>query len=273
MDKIEALLKNQKFTRSRGRLVFIKPVDKLNGRLPKNPAAIRERLRPSLADYSFIMTLAAKKVIEQLLLLLPRPIKSIRVLDLGCGFKPFQALFPGSQYLGVDISVNSYADIIADNQSLPFKDNLFDVVIMTEVLEHCDNEYAVISELRRVAKNKALIYLTMPFMFPLHGVPHDFNRFTKYKLNNLFKDDKIILLEASNNIFASVFIFINMVIRILFGSAPLLIPIYIVNNLLAMAAENLGRLYRDKTGFIAEYWRYALGAFPIGYSMIVRIKK
>ena len=64
-----------------------------------------------------------------------------------------------------------------------------------------------------------------------------------------------------------------MILRILFGSAPLFYPVYIFNNLFALAAARLDRLYRDKTGFIAEYWQYALGAFPIGYAMIIKIKK
>jgi len=273
MDKIEALLKNKKFQRKHGRLIFAKPYDKLKSQLPKNPSAIRERLEPKLYDYSYIMTLNARKTFELMLRLIPKKTKPLKVLDLGCGYKPFQSLFPHDQYLGVDMSLNSFADVIADNQHLPFKDNVFDVIIITEALEHCDNEHQVISELRRVAKNQALVYLTLPFIFPLHGIPFDFNRFTKYKLKRLFKTDKIILLQESNNIFASLFIFTNMIFRILFGSVRALFPVYILNNLLSMAAENLSKLYRDKTGFIAEYWEYALSAFPIGYSMIIKIKK
>lgn len=272
MDKIETFLKNKNYRRQHGRLVFAKPFDQLKGKLPSNPPAIRERLQPKIYDYSYIMTRFSRRVLNQILKLIPRKGK-LKILDLGCGYKPFRSLFPGAKYVGVDISLNSYADVIADNQNLPFKDNIFDVIIITEVLEHCHNEYLVISELRRVAKNKALVYLTIPFMFPLHGVPYDFNRFTKHKLKSLFARDKILLLKGSNNIFGSVFIYVNMILRILFGSAKLLYPAYIINNLLALAAENLSRLYRDKTGFIAEYWDYALDAFPIGYSMIVKIKK
>ena len=273
MDKIIALLKNKKYRCQYGRLIFAKPFDELKGELPKNPSAIRERLMPKLYDYSYIMTLKARKVMDKLLSQLSDKTKPLKILDLGCGYKPFQSLFPGSDYIGVDMSLNSYADVIADNHHLPFKNNVFDVIIITEVLEHCDNEYQVISELRRVAKNQALVYLTLPFIFPLHGIPYDFNRFTKYKLKRLFKTDKIILLQESNNIFASLFIFTNMIFRILFGSVRALSPVYILNNLLSMAAENLSKLYRDKTGFIAEYWEYALSAFSIGYSMIIKIKK
>lgn len=273
MDQIETLLKNKSYRRRHDRLIFAKPYDRLIGPLPKNPPAIRERLHPKLYDYSFIITLAAKTTLERMLRLLSKTPRPLKVLDLGCGYKPFQSFFPGDQYLGVDMSLNSFADVIADNHNLPFKDNVFDVIIISEVLEHCDNEYQVIKELRRVAKNQALVYLTLPFIFPLHGVPDDFQRLTKYKLRALFKQDKIIFLKESNNIFGSLFIFINMVLRILFGSTKALYPVYIVNNLLSLAAENLSKFCRDKKGFIAQYWEYALSSFPMGYSMIVRIKK
>ena len=273
MGKIDTLLKNKKYFRQYGRLIFAKSYDKLSGELPKNPSAIRERLDPKLYDYSYLVTLSARKTFERVLNLVAKKTGPLKILDLGCGYKPFQSLFPNDQYLGVDMSLNSFADVIADNHNLPFKDNVFDMIIISEVLEHCDNEYQVIKELRRVAKNQALVYLTLPFIFPLHGVPDDFQRFTKYKLQALFKQDKIISLKESNNIFASLPIFGNMIIRILFGATKMVYPVYIINNLLSLAAENLSRFYRHSKGFFAEYWEYALSAFPMGYSMIVKIKK
>lgn len=273
MSKIDSLLKNKNYRLKHGRLIFSKPDDDLKDKLPKNPSAIRERLEPKLYDYSYIVTLSARKIFGQLLNLVPKKTGPLKILDLGCGYKPFQALFPHDRYLGVDISLNSFADVIADNHDLPFKDNVFDVIIISEVLEHCDNEYQVIKELKRVAKNQGLVYLTLPFIFPLHGVPYDFQRLTKYKLQALFKQDKIILLKESNNIFASLFIFSNMIVRILVGATKIMYPVYIINNLLSLAVENLSNFYRDKRGFIAQYWEYALSAFPMGYSMIVKIKK
>lgn len=275
MTIIKKLLKSsRKYSLNQGRFVFIKTVQ--NQKLPTAPTKLKRRnirLNPRPYDYTYLLIKSFLKTINKFAQLVNHGYIDPIILDLGCGQKPFQSLFPRGKFIGVDFDLNSDAEVIADNHRLPFKDNSFDAIIASEVLEHSADEYQFIKEMRRVAKKNALVYISLPFIFPLHGVPHDFNRFTKYKLNNLFKDDKIIFLEASNNIFASVFIFINMVIRILFGSAPLFYPVYAVNNLLALAAENFSRLYRDDHGFIAEYWQYALTAFPIGYSMIVKIKK
>ncbi|MEK7622379.1 MAG: class I SAM-dependent methyltransferase [Patescibacteria group bacterium] len=190
------------------------------------------------------------------------------VLDLGCGYKPFRSLFPKKcRYIGVDTDKNSLADIIADNQKLPIKSNAVDAIIASEVLEHSLNEYKFISELRRVCKNQALVFISLPFIFPEHGQPDDFQRLTQYKLKSLFKKDEVLLLQPSNNIAASVFIFINMFFRIMGGSSRILAPIYIVNNLLAITAEKISNFFAR--GYVAT----ALMSCPIGYSMIVRIKK
>lgn len=239
-----------------------------------NPSIIRERLEPKLCDYSYFVTAGLRKIINRFINLAKRKKKPLHILDLGCGYKPFRTLFSKKDnYIGVDISENSYADVIADSQNLPFKDNLFDVIICSEIIEHCSNEYKLIKEIRRVSKNQTLVYISLPFIFPLHGVPEDFNRFTKYKLKALFQKDTILLLKESNNLFVSVFIYSSIILRILFGATKLLYPIYVLNNLLCLLAEKLSNLYRNKKGFIAEYWEYALKAFPMGYAMIVRIKK
>jgi len=128
MAKIETLLKNKNYRVRRGR-----------GKLPKNPSIIRERLKPRLYDYTYIMTLSFRETFERMLELVGKKASPLKILDLGCGYKPYQAFFPNDQYIGVDLDLNSYADVIANNEQLPFKDNVFDVIILSEVLEHCDN--------------------------------------------------------------------------------------------------------------------------------------
>src|SRR3989344_3646848 len=117
MGKIDALLKNKNYRRKFGRLIFAKPYDEFKGELPKHPSAMRERPYPKLYDYSFIMTATAKKTFERMLVLIPKNSPPLKILDLGCGYKPFQLICPRGQYLGVDMSLNSYADVIADNHN------------------------------------------------------------------------------------------------------------------------------------------------------------
>ena len=268
MKSIKKTLKpRQKYFTKGKRLIFVKQFEDFKGKLPKNPSIIRDRLNPRLCDFSYLMTRSFRRTMADFVNLTNKKKGPLTILDLGCGYEPFKKLFPkNSNYIGVDMSLNSYADIIADNHQLPFKNNTFDIVIASEVLEHSSNEYQFIEELTRVSKNKALVFISLPFIFPEHGQPYDFQRLTKYKLKELFKNHKIISLKESNNIVSSVFVFINLFFRIILGSSGLLSPIYIFNNLLALAAEKIKPPNN-------AYLETALKSCPIGYSLIVEIKK
>ncbi len=56
--------------------------------------------------------------------------------------------------------------LVADARNLPFKDDAFDSAICSEVLEHLDEELAVIEEIKRVTKPKAIVALTVPSFLP-----------------------------------------------------------------------------------------------------------
>lgn len=78
-------------------------------------------------------------------------------------------------------------DIVADVHSLPLKDNAFDILILSEVLEHLHSPEKAISEGRRIIKTGGIVIVTVPFIFPIHEAPNDFFRFTRFGLLHLFR--------------------------------------------------------------------------------------
>src|SRR3954471_23197222 len=74
-----------------------------------------------------------------------------RVLDVGCGVKPYEPWFRAraSSYVGVDIAENPLADLVGVVEELPLEDGSFDVVLCSQVLEHCDDPAQAVRELRR----------------------------------------------------------------------------------------------------------------------------
>lgn len=123
---------------------------------------------------------------------------SERVLDIGAGGSGYGKFFPNR--LSVDIDPLRKPDIVADAHALPFKDNEFSTVLCTEVLEHVRDPKTVLSEIYRVLKPGGVIILTTRFVYPLHDTPHDYWRFTKYGLAELFKGfrDVEIIPEAKS---------------------------------------------------------------------------
>ncbi len=120
------------------------------------------------------------------------------MLDIGCGHKPYAALFTNRvrRHIGLDypLTVNRHmtsgyktpaVDIYGDGESLPIKSDTIDSVLCTQVLEHCPNPARMMSEMARVLKSGGHLILTAPQEWGLHQEPHDYFRFTYYGLRYL----------------------------------------------------------------------------------------
>lgn len=113
-----------------------------------------------------------------------------RVLDAGAGDSPYRELFAHCEYVASDWEGSPHpgarrADIVAPLDALPVADESFDGVLCTQVLEHVPDPAAALSELRRVLRPGAPLWLTVPFVGELHEEPHDFYRYTSYGLRTL----------------------------------------------------------------------------------------
>jgi SAM-dependent methyltransferase len=136
---------------------------------------------------------------------LRRHVQPGRILDVGCGTKPYANLLapPGSLYWGVDYPVTmaqshqsaTRADVWADCQRLPFASESLDTVITTQVLEHVPHPPAFMAELARVLRPGGSLILSAPMVWPLHEEPYDFYRYTLYGLRTLFQRAGFEVLE------------------------------------------------------------------------------
>ena len=120
-----------------------------------------------------------------------------KTLDIGCGESEYSEYFPNR--IGIDIKA-SHTNRIADAHDLHmFKDEEFDGILCTEVLEHLHTPQKAIKEMYRVLKKEGLLILTTRFIFPLHDIPADYYRFTKYGLEHLLSDFKILEMREEVN--------------------------------------------------------------------------
>ncbi|MDA0376343.1 MAG: class I SAM-dependent methyltransferase [bacterium] len=117
-------------------------------------------------------------------------------LDIGCGNDIYRSHFPNCTTLDIEVRPDVHVDIIADVHDLSIiKDEMYDVILCAEVLEHLHTPAKAIAEMRRILKLGGIIILTTRFIFPLHDVPHDYYRYTKYGLIHLMKEFEILELK------------------------------------------------------------------------------
>lgn len=132
-----------------------------------------------------------------------------RLLDVGCGNKPFEELFRPhvTEYLGIEheatftLTASSHADakqpdLTYDGVSLPFPDRSFDTVLNVQVLEHTPQPRRLVAEMARVLADDGLLILVAPFQFRLHEQPHDYFRYTEYGIRHLCDEAGLEVFEA-----------------------------------------------------------------------------
>ncbi|MBV8951246.1 MAG: class I SAM-dependent methyltransferase [Actinobacteria bacterium] len=112
----------------------------------------------------------------------------VRLLDVGCGVKPYYPFFADitSEYVGVDVVENPAAELLGPVEALPVEDASFDVVLCTQVLEHCDDPAQAVRELRRVTRPGGRVLASTHGVQVYHPSPVDYWRWTHEGLLRLF---------------------------------------------------------------------------------------
>jgi SAM-dependent methyltransferase len=104
----------------------------------------------------------------------------------GAGFDALLAA-PNIECVDTDIAWGPRTAIICDAHDLPFQDASFDAVVCQAVLEHVLDPSRVVDEIHRVLAAEGLVYSEVPFMYPVHGAPYDFTRFTPLGHRRLYR--------------------------------------------------------------------------------------
>ncbi len=106
-----------------------------------------------------------------------------RVVD---GARPYAVIgsgtsrYPGALHLDIDDFPG--VDLVGTAEALPFLDDSLDGALSEVVLEHVERPERVISETLRVLKPGGRFFFIAPFLFPFHGHPSDFRRWSRQGL-------------------------------------------------------------------------------------------
>lgn len=117
------------------------------------------------------------------------------VLDVGCNDRWVRDFLPdSSKYMGLDYWdtardwYGATPDVYGDAHSLPIENDCMDIVLMLDVLEHLEAPETAIAEAARVLAPNGAVIIQIPFLYPIHDAPRDFQRLTEHGLKKMLHD-------------------------------------------------------------------------------------
>jgi SAM-dependent methyltransferase len=113
-----------------------------------------------------------------------------RMVDFGCGRKPYRGLFKVDEYVGVDVEVSGHpdqdkhVDLFYRGNVIPLPDESVDGILSSEVFEHVFDLELILPELNRILRPGGVMLVTCPFCWNEHETPYDYARYTRFALRH-----------------------------------------------------------------------------------------
>ena len=128
-----------------------------------------------------------------------------KVLDVGCGTKPYEKVYNASEYIGLEYDTphnreKKDAEYFYTGEQFPFEDSVFDSAVASQVFEHVFNPDGFLIEISRVLKSNGIFLITVPFVWDEHEQPYDFARYTSFGLVAMLEKHGFEIIEKRKSI-------------------------------------------------------------------------
>jgi SAM-dependent methyltransferase len=191
-----------------------------------------------------------------------------RLVDIGCGTKPWRELFAPhvDAHVGVDHEQTPHGltkvDVIAGAYDIPLEDGSADTILLTEVLEHLEWPVRGLAETRRLLAPDGHLIATTPFSWPLHEEPRDFFRYSPYGLRHLCHEAalEVVELQPLSGSWTTIALHLSSALQRYRPRAPALV------DTAAIAAQRLAWGWERIDRQVALSWNHLLVARPASTS-------
>jgi len=211
--------------------------------------------KPAIYSRNFLMDLKLVTTIQNVIATEIKGKTDLICLDVGCGSKPYYPFFASicKDYLGIDIIRNREVNVVASAENLPFRDEIFDLVICTQVLEHVSDPMETISCIHSVLKEKGNLILSTHGVYTSH-TSQDFWRFTDQGLEKVLAGFRLVRVLPNGGPIVTLIVMINHIICLFM---PLILRnfLFTVNNFIGLTLDRLISLnpYMSKKFWVSNY--------------------
>jgi 2-polyprenyl-3-methyl-5-hydroxy-6-metoxy-1,4-benzoquinol methylase len=146
----------------------------------------------------------------------------------------------------LDLESGEDVSVVGDAHSAPVATESVDVVLCTQVLEHVPHPQAVVAEIHRMLRPGGHLLLTVPSIFPQHGGPGDYWRYTPDGLGSMLRAFRRVDVQPEAGTLGSFFLVVNMYLFTFTGGSALLRNLVSwlicpITNLAGLAADAIYR--------------------------------
>ncbi len=199
----------------------------------------RNRLHPSLLQYDYLALQALSESMAELIAHVPGP--GGRAIDLGSSRSPYRLPVEGRGFRleTLDLTREDGADHLGTVEATGLPDESYQLVLCTQVLEHCDDPWRAAAEIHRILAPGGHAILSAPHVWFYHPHPHDHWRFTQEGIVRLCREsglEPVLLLSQGGTVLTAV----QVLNFLLFGTLGRWgTPAYFALNLLGRALDRL----------------------------------
>jgi SAM-dependent methyltransferase len=132
---------------------------------------------------------------------LPKSPKS--VLDVGGGEAPYRGILfdTTSNYTVLEIDLSRVSPqrgvdyVVGDGMTDMFLEGAFDVIVLTQVLEHVADPFRLVANCSRWLAADGTIFVSVPQYWHVHGWPSDYFRYTRYGLAEIARRSGLAVVD------------------------------------------------------------------------------
>ena len=103
-----------------------------------------------------------------------------------------------------DIDQSRSPDILGDICTDSLGSERFDVIVISEVLEHVNSPNLALENIHEALKCQGRLIVSVPFCLPIHDRPNDYFRFTKYGLELVLSKFSDVSIKERNSYFEAI---------------------------------------------------------------------